>query len=80
MNAVRNCLFCSNLVSYKFFTNCGSKIPINEEEWVIANYFQKGYPYQVIINCLLLHRGIKMSLRTLKTRLKVLGLKHVNVV
>ena len=42
-------------------------------------YFIKGYPYRTILKLLHRHHKLKISLRTLKTKLKIFGLARRNV-
>ena len=42
---------------------------------VITHYFHRGYPYDVIVGLLQKQEGLQMCVRTLKRRLRSLGLK-----
>ena len=54
---------------------CGARKLVNyDENDFIEYYFKRGFRYESILVQLDIHHKIKMSLRTLKRRLKVLGL------
>ena len=63
---------------------CGTRKLVNydlrDENDFIEYYFKRGFKYESILVQLNNHHKLKMSLRTLKRRLKVLGLNksHVN--
>ena len=75
-----SCIYCFHESSSgdMFCQSCGGKIPSTEDERVITHYFRKGYSYKTILQFLQEHHGFKMSLRTLKTRLKQFGLQRKN--
>lgn len=58
----------------KFCTNCGRKIPESEMEYNISDLFRKGHQYTDMLSILEFSFGIKMSLRTLKRKIKTYGL------
>ena len=67
------CLYCHSIVSDttgNYCGNCGKKISKDETEFIIANYFRRGFKYTEIVEMLLVNHSIKMSLRTLKSKLK----------
>ena len=70
------CEVCTTTVtlSSKFCTKCGVKL--DEETKALKYYFSEGYEYEVILCFLLKYHEIEMSLRTLKERLKSLGLRR----
>ena len=43
---------------------------------LLEEYFHRGYPYQVIVDLLEKLHGVQMHVRTLKRRLKALGLRR----
>ena len=43
---------------------------------VIKHYFHRGYPYDAIVGLLKKREGLQMCVRTLKRRLRCLGLKR----
>ena len=49
------------------------------EELTIRDYFNKGYTYDEILALLDKYHGIRMSIATLKRRIKEYGLKRRNV-
>ena len=49
---------------------------LRDENDFIEYYFKRGFRYESILVQLDIHHKIKMSLRTLKRRLKVLGLNR----
>ncbi len=53
-------------------TEMSSFISVNE---IVRSYFVDGYPYNIILCFLSILHGITMSLRTLKRKLKKLGLR-----
>jgi len=53
-----------------------SSAKLDEETQVIKHYFNEGHEYEVILCFLLEYHKIEMSLRTLKERLKSLGLRR----
>ena len=57
-----------------FCCHCGVKLP--NEELQIKYYFSQGYEYRVILEFLRRFHGVTMCLRTLKNRLKTLGLER----
>ena len=54
--------------------------PSSVEEEIITIYFLQSYQYKTALKFLAEHHKIKMSLRTLKTRLKHLKLGRRNLV
>ena len=77
------CLFCqSELVSLhdKFCSHCGKKVPGSELEWWITDYFHKGFKYSEILAMLGNIHEIKMSLRSLKSKLSQFGLFRRKIV
>ena len=70
------CEVCTATVTLcsKFCATCGSKF--DEETQALKYYFNEGYEYEVILCFLLKYHDIEMSLRTLKERLKLLGLRR----
>ena len=59
--------------------NCQKNQPSSVVEEIIAIYFLKGYHYKTILKFSAEHHKIKMSLRTLKARLKQLKLGRRNL-
>ena len=49
------------------------------EEVTIRDYFKKGFTYDEILALLDKYHGIRMSIATLKRRIKEYGLKRKNV-
>ena len=43
---------------------------------IIAEYFNEGHSYKVILQFLSVHHGVNISLRTLKRRLRDMALKR----
>ena len=78
------CFRCGrDLTNSIFFCNhCGIKIrevdenADKDEYTLIKEYFMHGFNYLTIVNFLLKHHGIEISVRTLKRRLKEQGLKR----
>ena len=70
------CEGCTATVTLKskFCATCGAKR--DEETQVLKYYFNEGYKYEVILCFLHKYHKIEMSLRTLKERLKSLGLRR----
>ena len=58
--------------------NCQKNPPSSVKE-IITIYFLQSYQYKIILKFLAEHHKIKMSLRTLKTRLKQLKLGRRNL-
>ena len=62
---------------------CGARKLVNydlrDENDFIEYYFKRGFRYESILVRLNIHHKLKMSLRTLKKRLKVLGLNKSHV-
>ena len=54
-----------------------SEVPGEEEE--IRDYFKKGFTYDEILALLDQHHGIRMSIATLKRRIKEYGLRRRNL-
>ena len=73
------CIFCKTLLVSDVCPNCQKNPPRSVEEEIITIYFLQGYQYKTILKFLAEHRKIKMSLRTLKTRLKQLKLGRRNL-
>jgi len=69
-------MFCLTKILGKYCAKCGAKVPESEEQWIITDYFRKGFPYKDILSFLAHSHGINISLRTLKTRLKEYGLSR----
>ena len=74
---------CSS--SAHFCTHCGHRINDAIEQTstdsvdvgeVIREYFHRGYPYNAIVGLLEKQNGVRMHVRTLKRKLKDLGLKR----
>lgn len=63
----------ASLIKYAFL--CRLDL-IYMEELIIREYFRKGYSYTEIVRFLEHCHGIKISLRTLKSRLKAYGLRR----
>ena len=76
MNDYETCIYCSTKITDIYCSQCGWKIATSEEEWMITDYFRKGYSYKSILKFLEYHHDIKISLRTLKTKLKDFGLQR----
>jgi hypothetical protein len=55
---------------------CGVKIPKTDIESLLINYFKKGFFYKEILDFLLERHDVKMSMRTLKSKLKILNLRR----
>ena len=70
------CGNCSNRVylDNNFCGICGEKV--NIQEFAIRFYFAEGFQYKAILELLRKYHGIEISMRTLKKRLKALGLKR----
>ena len=64
-------------VNDSFCGNCGEKL--NVEENAIKFYFTEGYEYSVILEMLHKFNDIQISMRTLKSRLKALGLNRRSI-
>ena len=60
-----------------FFSNCGPKQPLNEECCTIY-YFHQDFSYVTIVTLLAAYHKQKISLRTLKKRIRKLGLTRGN--
>ena len=73
------CVFCNSALTEPVCQNCSRVQPSSFEEEIITIYFIKGYPYRTILKFLHKHHKSKMSLRTLKTKLKIFGLARRNV-
>ena len=69
------CVYCSVEVEEgdNFCSNCGKRLPTSTEEEFIGKFFKEGYGYDEILHHLS-SNNIVISLRTLKRRLKNLGL------
>ena len=66
-----NCPGCGNNTG-TYCENCSSEQGITK---LISDYFHRGYPYGAIVG-LLSAAGVQISVRTLKRRLRSLGLKR----
>ena len=55
---------------------CDKCVTEKEIDEVITHYFHRGYPYDVIVGLLEKREGLQMCVRTLKRRLRSLGLKR----
>lgn len=70
-------MFCSHCgigdAQESICDNCVAEKDVNE---VIKRYFHRGYPYDVIVGLLKKREGLQMCVRTLKRRLRCLGLKR----
>ena len=68
------CSFCGiGDVQESICDKCVVEKDIDE---VITHYFHRGYPYDVIVGLLEKREGLQMCVRTLKRRLRSLGLKR----
>nr|XP_058963686.1 uncharacterized protein LOC131790490 [Pocillopora verrucosa] len=70
-------MFCSHCgigdAQESICDNCVAEKDVNE---VIKRYFHCGYPYDAIVGLLKKREGLQMCVRTLKRRLRCLGLKR----
>ena len=75
---VIKCLNCSEELeeTYKFCSRCG--VAVDKEEVLIRYYFQRGFPYSVILLFLKKYHALEMSLRTFHNRLREYGLRRRN--
>lgn len=55
---------------------CNKCLAEQDVEKIIKHYFHRGYPYEAIVGLLKKKEGLHMCVRTLKRRLKSLGLKR----
>ena len=71
---VIKCLNCSEELeeTYKFCSRGG--VAVDKEEVLIRYYFQRGFPYSVILLFLKKYHALEMSLRTFHNRLREYGL------
>ena len=80
-------MFCSSCgqncpLEAKYCHKCGDRLQENVTEReasvneLIQGYFHRGYPYQAIVGLLEKQDGVRMHVRTLKRKLKDLGLKR----
>ena len=80
-------MFCSSCgqncpLEAKYCHKCGDRLQQNVSEReasvdeLIEGYFHRGYPYQAIVGLLEKQDGVQMHVRTLKRKLKDLGLKR----
>ena len=80
-------MFCSSCgqdcaPDAKFCHKCGQKLPqyapdgAGSVDELIKEYFHRGYPYQAIVDLLEKQDGVRMHVRTLKRKLKDVGLKR----
>lgn len=68
------CSFCGiGEVQESICDKCVAEKDIDE---VITHYFHRGYPYDAIVGLLEKREGLQMCVRTLKRRLRSLGLKR----
>ena len=68
------CSFCGiGEVQGSICDKCGAEKDLDE---VRTHYFNRGYPYDVIVGFLEKSEGLQMCVRTLKRRLRSLGLKR----
>ena len=69
-----NCDTCEREVALddNFCCSCGTELC--HETIAIKYYFKQGYEYNTIVEFLCKFHGISMCVRTLKNRLKMLGL------
>ena len=68
------CSFCGiGEVQESICYKCVAEKDLDE---VITHYFHRGYPYDVIVGLLEKREGLQMCVRTLKRRLRSLGLKR----
>ena len=74
------CDGCHDHVSsrWSFCGNCGKLL--DYETLAVRSYFSQGYTYNAILMFLSEYHGINMSLRTLRNKLKGLGLQRRNMV
>ena len=72
------CINCQVNVSTIYCTNCGAKVAATSFELEVTKYFRKGFTYTEIINLLERQHDVKISMRTLKKKLKSFGLKRKN--
>ena len=80
-------VFCSSCgencpLEAKYCHKCGDRLQHNATEGaaivdeLIKGYFHRGYPYQAIVGLLDKQDGVQMHVRTLKRKLRDLGLKR----
>jgi len=80
-------MFCSSCrqncpLEAKYCHKCGDLLKQNATEVagnvdeLIEGYFHRGYPYQTIVGLLEKQVGVRMHVRTLKRKLKDLGLRR----
>ena len=74
-----NCVLCSSTLTKPVWQNCSRAQPSSFKEKIITMYFVKSYPYRTILNFLHKRHKLKMSLRTLKAKLKIFELARHNV-
>jgi hypothetical protein len=67
------CAFCGKIVTQDGI--CDECYSQRNVEQLITHYFHYGYPYEAIVG-LLEKKGIHMCVRTLKRRLRILGLRR----
>ena len=68
------CSLCGRSVAHE--TVCDRCITGKSIDDVITHYFRRGYPYDAIVGLLKKREGLQMCVRTLKRRLKSLGLRR----
>lgn len=75
------CIYCkhSKVEGDNNCGNCGARFTTSETEWIITDYFRKGFTYNEILDLLAVNHNLKMSLRTLKSYLNQYGLKRKNL-
>lgn len=80
MASILCCEVCGGNVALddKFCSRCGEELPT--EALQLKYYFSQGYEYDVIVEFLSRFHGVTMCLRTLKNRLKMLGLGRKSTV
>ena len=71
-----NCIYCGvDLNPNVYCWNCGNKLPNCLEDELVGKHFKDGYSYKEILQILASHQ-IQISMRTLKRRIKRLGLSR----
>lgn len=70
------CINCKVVMNHKFCAHCGRKVPGSEFECVVTEYFRKGFTYVEILEFLRERHSVKISLRTLKSKLKEFNLRR----
>ena len=67
------CEYCNTLLEENFVFCSGCGVELNREEVILTNYFEKGFQCDKIRILLAKFHDRSMSLRTLKSRLKLYG-------